>query len=30
MLVYDDTSPNEKIKIYDKGVEKPTYYDKLW
>ena len=27
MLVYDDTSPNEKIKIYDKGVEKPPYYD---
>lgn len=27
MLVYDDTSPNEKIKIYDKGVEKPDYYD---
>ncbi len=27
MLVYDDLSPNEKIKIYDKGVEKPAYYD---
>lgn len=27
MLIYDDTSPNEKIKIYDKGVEKPDYYD---
>ncbi|MEZ4703106.1 MAG: Gfo/Idh/MocA family oxidoreductase [Rhodothermales bacterium] len=27
MLVYDDISPNEKIKIYDKGVEKPDYYD---
>ena len=27
MLVYDDTSPNEKIKIYDKGVDKPSYYD---
>lgn len=27
MLVYDDTSPNEKIKIYDKGVEEPSYYD---
>lgn len=27
MLVYDDTSPNEKIKIYDKGVEQPSYYD---
>lgn len=27
MLVYDDISANEKIKIYDKGVEKPRYYD---
>jgi predicted dehydrogenase len=27
MLVYDDVSPNEKIKIYDKGVERPAYYD---
>ena len=27
MLIYDDISPNEKIKIYDKGVEKPSYYD---
>jgi len=27
MLVYDDISPNEKIKIYDKGVDKPKYYD---
>lgn len=27
MLVYNDISPNEKIKIYDKGVEKPSYYD---
>ena len=27
MLVYNDTSPNEKIKIYDKGVDKPPYYD---
>lgn len=27
MLVYDDNSPNEKIKIYDKGIEKPNYYD---
>lgn len=26
MLVYDDVSPNEKIKIYDKGVEVPPYY----
>lgn len=27
MLVYDDTEPNEKIKIYDKRVEAPPYYD---
>ena len=27
MLVYDDISVNEKIKIYDKGVEAPPYYD---
>lgn len=27
MLVYDDISPNEKIRIYDKGVEVPPYYD---
>ena len=27
MLVYDDISQNEKIKIYDKGVEAPPYYD---
>ncbi len=27
MLVYDDISQNEKIKIYDKGVETPAYYD---
>jgi predicted dehydrogenase len=27
MLEYDDISPNEKVKIYDKGVEKPAYYD---
>jgi predicted dehydrogenase len=27
MLVYDDTEPNEKIKIYDKRVETPPYYD---
>jgi predicted dehydrogenase len=26
MLVYDDVSQNEKIKIYDKGVEMPPYY----
>jgi predicted dehydrogenase len=27
MLVYDDLEPNEKIKIYDKRVEVPPYYD---
>lgn len=27
MLVYDDINTNEKIKIYDKGVEAPPYYD---
>ena len=27
MLVYDDTEPQEKIKIYDKGVDAPPYYD---
>ena len=27
MLVYDDIKQNEKIKIYDKGVEAPPYYD---
>ena len=27
MLVYDDTEPNEKIKIYDKRVEAPPHYD---
>jgi predicted dehydrogenase len=27
MLLYDDISPNEKIKIYDKGIERPNYYD---
>lgn len=27
MLVYDDISQNEKIKIYDKGVIAPPYYD---
>jgi predicted dehydrogenase len=27
MLVYDDTEPQEKIKIYDKGVDTPPYYD---
>jgi len=27
MLVYDDINANEKIKIYDKGVDAPPYYD---
>jgi predicted dehydrogenase len=27
MLLYDDVDQNEKIKIYDKGVEVPRYYD---
>ncbi len=27
MLVYDDISTNEKIKIFDKGVDAPPYYD---
>jgi predicted dehydrogenase len=27
MLLYDDIEPNEKIKIYDKRVETPPYYD---
>ena len=27
MLVYDDIQPSEKIRIYDKRVEKPHYYD---
>lgn len=27
MLVYDDVEPLEKIRIYDKGVEKPPYTD---
>ena len=27
MLLYDDTEPQEKIKIYDKGVDAPPYYD---
>ena len=27
MLVYDDIETQEKIKIYDKGVEVPPYYD---
>lgn len=27
MMVYDDVQPTEKIRIYDKGVEKPDHYD---
>ena len=27
MLLYDDINSNEKIKIFDKGVEAPPYYD---
>lgn len=27
MVVYDDIEPIEKIKIYSKGVDKPSYYD---
>jgi predicted dehydrogenase len=27
MMVYDDIEPTSKIRIYDKSVEKPTYYD---
>ena len=27
MIVYDDTEPLEKIKIYDKRVEAPPHYD---
>jgi predicted dehydrogenase len=27
MLVYDDVESQEKLKIYDKGVECPPYYD---
>jgi predicted dehydrogenase len=27
MLVYDDVMTNEKIWIYDKGVEKPAHYE---
>lgn len=28
MLVYDDTSPQEKIRIYDRGVSMQRYYDR--
>lgn len=27
MMVYDDVQPTEKIRIYDKAVEKPRHYD---
>ncbi len=27
MMVYDDIKTNEKIKIYDKGIDTPPYYD---
>ena len=27
MLVYDDVQPNEKIKIFDKGIAAPRHYD---
>jgi predicted dehydrogenase len=27
MLVYDDTDPHEKVRIYDKGVSVQRYYD---
>lgn len=27
MMLFDDVHPTEKIKIYDKGVEKPHHYD---
>lgn len=27
MLIYDDVQSNEKIKIFDKGVQAPPYYD---
>lgn len=27
MIVYDDLEPKEKIRIYDKGVDKPPYSD---
>lgn len=29
MVVYDDLEPDEKIKIYDKGVDKPPYSDTM-
>ena len=27
MMVYDDVQPSEKIRIYDKRVKNPDYYD---
>ena len=27
MMVYDDIQPSEKLRLYDKSVEKPPYYD---
>jgi predicted dehydrogenase len=27
MLVYDDIQPNEKIKLFDKGIDAPPYYN---
>jgi len=27
MMVYDDIQPSEKIRIYDKCIERPPYYD---
>lgn len=27
MMVYDDVAPNEKIRIYDKGVSGPKHHD---
>ncbi|MFH1086349.1 MAG: Gfo/Idh/MocA family oxidoreductase [Chloroflexota bacterium] len=29
MVVYDDVEPTEKIKIYDKGVDRPAYSDTM-
>jgi len=29
MVVYDDVDPNEKIRIYDKGVDAPPYSDTM-
>ena len=27
MILYDDTQPHEKLRIYDRRVEKPPHYD---